>query len=164
MLPGLSAGPECYNFCRAGMALPPFGSRGPFFHPPQELMGEMRGISCTIIPSIPLSLPIQLPLQPPHQDKAKLNLKDKKIEEKKIWSWKFQCATKGHMVYHLVHITLLTNIGCNESLVCFKASGFCYTVDTGLSMGVPLSYPLVVLCHLKLWICRVWPFTWSRRS
>lgn len=31
--------------------------------------------------------------------------------------------------------SLLANVHCNESLVWFKASGFCYTINTGSSLG-----------------------------
>lgn len=42
-----------------------------------------------------------------------------------------------------VHIPLLANVQCNESLIWFKASGFCYTINTEFLSGL-LS---VTLCH-----------------
>lgn len=36
----------------------------------------------------------------------------------------------SHSIYPLVH-TLLSNVHCNESLVWYKVSDFCYSVDIG---------------------------------
>ena len=49
------------------------------------------------------------------------------------------CST----VYASVHTSLIANIHCNESLVWFEASGFCYTINAGSSQG----YPVAVLCR-----------------
>jgi hypothetical protein len=48
-------------------------------------------------------------------------------------------------VYPFAQIALLANIHCNESLVWFKASGFCYTINTGSSLGL--------LCDILLLPC-----------
>ncbi|KAL6055573.1 hypothetical protein STEG23_020555 [Scotinomys teguina] len=39
------------------------------------------------------------------------------------------------------------SVHCNESLVWLEASGFCHTIDIGLSLGLPLGYPVVALCR-----------------
>lgn len=43
---------------------------------------------------------------------------------------KIQCVPVIHTVYHRVHTSLFVSVHCNEPLVCFEASGFCYTFDT----------------------------------
>ena len=50
------------------------------------------------------------------------------------------------MVYLFDHMSLLANVHCNEPLVWFKASGFCYTTNTCSSLE---SFQIfcVVLCH-----------------
>jgi hypothetical protein len=52
------------------------------------------------------------------------------------------------MVYPFDHSSLLANVHCNESLVWYEASGFCYSISTGSSLGDTLGYT-VVLCHGK---------------
>jgi len=44
---------------------------------------------------------------------------------------------------------LLANVCCNKSLVWFKASGFCYTINTGSSLG-PLSHILFLPCIIEI--------------
>jgi hypothetical protein len=44
------------------------------------------------------------------------------------------CATTAQ----LVHTSLLANVHCNDSLVWYEAPGFCYTINTGTSLGLLL--------------------------
>ena len=71
------------------------------------------------------------------------------------------CHNVSHSILHpFVHTSLLANVHCNESLVWFEASGFCYTINTGSSLGL-LSDILLLPCVmeiLQLWICRTSPF------
>ena len=48
---------------------------------------------------------------------------------------------------------LLANVHCSESLVWFEASGFCYTINTGSSLGLLLDTLLspCVMEILQLW-------------
>ena len=48
---------------------------------------------------------------------------------------------------------------CNESLICFEASGFCYTINTGPSQRLLSDILLLpyVMEILQLWICRTGP-------
>ena len=63
------------------------------------------------------------------------------------------CDMVCHPVYHLAQTDLLANVHCNESLIWFKAFGFCYTINTGCSPKlldislamVPWDLPLIVL-------------------
>jgi hypothetical protein len=41
-------------------------------------------------------------------------------------------------VYPFVHTALLADVHYNESLVWFEASGFCYTLNTGILPRTPL--------------------------
>jgi hypothetical protein len=68
-----------------------------------------------------------------------------------------------HSVYPFVYTSLLANIHCNESMVWFVASGFCYTINTGSSPGLLLDIllPPCVMEILQLWICNTGPFTYS---
>jgi hypothetical protein len=57
----------------------------------------------------------------------------------------------------VVHTSLLASVHCNEPLVCFEASGFCYTIYTGPSQELLLD-TLLLPCateSLMLWICRI---------
>ena len=38
-------------------------------------------------------------------------------------------------VYPFPHTSLLVNVHCNDLFVWYKASGFCYSVNTGTPMG-----------------------------
>ena len=49
------------------------------------------------------------------------------------------------IAYPFVQTVLLANAHCHESLVCFKASGFCYTINTGSSPGL--------LSDILMWPC-----------
>ena len=48
-------------------------------------------------------------------------------------------------IHSFAQTALLANVHCNESLVWFKASGFCYTINTGSSLGL-LSDILLLPC------------------
>jgi hypothetical protein len=51
------------------------------------------------------------------------------------------------MVYPFVHTSLLANVHFNESFIWYEASGFCYIINTGTSLGLLLdilSMPCVV--------------------
>ena len=65
-----------------------------------------------------------------------------------------QCVTQ----YTLLSIHL-ANVHCSESLVWFKASGFCYTISTGSSLGFLSAILLLpwVVEILQLWL-RDWSF------
>ena len=48
--------------------------------------------------------------------------------------------TLCYIVYPFVHTSFLKNVHCNESLVWFEASGFCYTMSPGSSRGLLLEF------------------------
>lgn len=53
----------------------------------------------------------------------------------------------SHSIHFCTHFFfLLENVQCNELLVWYEASVFCYSVDTGTSLD-PLGYIDVALCH-----------------
>lgn len=52
-----------------------------------------------------------------------------------------QCPT----VHSFVHTSFLANVHCCESLVWFKASGFCYTINTGSLLGLPCCCPVLYI-------------------
>lgn len=65
----------------------------------------------------------------------------------------------SHTVHPLVHTFWPVSVHSNESLTGFKASDFCYTTDTGPSLGLLLAILLMpcvagVPAALDL---RVWP-------
>jgi hypothetical protein len=96
-------------------------------------------------PTYLLSLCIfPLPLQPPLERKLETNKQtNTPLTQTNIPLRKLQCVTAGHP---LVHTSLLANVHCSDSLVWFQASGFCYTINTGSSLGL-LGYPVVALCR-----------------
>lgn len=49
-----------------------------------------------------------------------------------------------HTTHPFVHTSLLANVHYNDLLVCHKASGFCYYINTGTSVEV-LSDMLLIL-------------------
>lgn len=55
-------------------------------------------------------------------------------------SWKLQGVTVSHSI-PFDHIFILTNVYCNESLAWFKDSGFCYTINSGSSLGLYAGIP-----------------------
>lgn len=76
------------------------------------------------------------------------------------------CVPECHTVYLFVHTAWLADVHCNESLVWFEASGFCYTINTGSLLGL-LSDILLLPCVMELlclWTCRMGPFTCSSSS
>jgi hypothetical protein len=58
-----------------------------------------------------------------------------------------QCVIMCHSVSYWMPFcpVLLVNVHCNESLVWFKASSFCYTINTGSSPGL--------LSDILMWPC-----------
>lgn len=64
-----------------------------------------------------------------------------------------------HTVDPFVHSALFANVHCNELSVQFKASGFWYTINTGLSLKFFLYIPLLpqVMEILRLWFHRTSP-------
>jgi hypothetical protein len=79
--------------------------------------------------------------------------KKERETEKKISMWKLSwCVPEYNLCPHF-----FTSRYCNESLVWFEASGFCYIIDTESSPGLLsdiLSLPCVMEI-LQLWICRL---------
>ena len=63
----------------------------------------------------------------------------------------------SHTVNPFIHIALLASVHCKESLVWFKASGFCYTIDTGPSLGLLLDILLLscIVENLQDWYLHV---------
>lgn len=69
-----------------------------------------------------------------------------------------------HNVSHSVPFdcaSLLVNVYCSGPLVCFKVSGFCYTIYTGSSPGhgLDILFQPHAMEILLLWICKTSPFT-----
>ena len=99
---------------------------------------------CNTIPLSSLSLNIHsLSLQPPlqKQNKTKQN----------------HLVMEAGVCHPFVHICLVANVHCNESLVCL-ISDFCYIINTGSLPG--LSDILMLPCVLEilqLWIHRSGP-------
>lgn len=54
-------------------------------------------------------------------------------------------AAVCHTVDPLAQTALLANVPCNESLVWFKVSVFCYTINTRPLFATPLRYPAVAV-------------------
>lgn len=55
----------------------------------------------------------------------------------------------SHTVHYLVHFPLLSSTHCKESLLWFEASGFCFSINTGPSLGILLD----ILLLLVPWRC-----------
>lgn len=92
------------------------------------------------------------PFQPPQNRKRKLT------EEAMVCQPVPQCT--------FVYMSLLANVHCNDSLVWFEASSFCYTTNTGFSLGL-LSNILLLSCVMEIlwvWICRTDSFMHSSSS
>lgn len=67
-----------------------------------------------------------------------------------------------HTVYPLAQTDLLANVYYNESLIWFKASVSCYTVNTGFSLGLHSNTLLpCVIEILHLQFCRTSPSMFS---
>jgi hypothetical protein len=93
-----------------------------------------------------LPIPLYSPSAPATSPKEKKKRKKKKKKNNKAaatTTTTSRCITVWPTVHTFVHTSLLGN-DCNESLVWFEASGFCYTVNTGSSMGL-LSALLLLL-------------------
>lgn len=69
-------------------------------------------------------------------------------------------------VHPFAQTSLLAHVHSNESLVCFNASGFCYTVSTGSSPQLCLDILLLpwVTVAMQLCFCWTYPFTHSSSS
>lgn len=53
------------------------------------------------------------------------------------------CTSESHSLYMQVHTSFLASVYCKESLVWLKARDCCYTLDTGLSLELPLDILLL---------------------
>jgi hypothetical protein len=76
------------------------------------------------------------------------------------------CHSVCHMVHPFVSTFYLANVCCNQSLVWFEASGFCYTINPGSSLGL-FSDILLLPCVmeiLEVWICQTSSFISSSSS
>ena len=116
----------------------------------------------------PTCLPV--PPYPPSTlaaNKRKRKLNKNKQTNKTISPWKLWCVTWCHTAYPSVHTSLLANAHRNGSLVWLEASGFCYTVNTGSSLGLLLDIlllPSISMETLQLYLCRTGPFMCSSSS
>ena len=74
-----------------------------------------------------------------------------------------QCVTQ-HTFF--VQTASFASVHCNESLIWFMSSGFCYTINTRSSPGLLSDILLLtyVMKILQLWICRTSAFTCSSSS
>ena len=91
----------------------------------------------------------------------------KKTKHQKTTSpWKLVCATVFHTIYPFAHTALLTNIHCNESSSWLETSDFCYTINTGSSLGLLSDILLLpyVMEILSLWFFRTGSFTYASSS
>lgn len=63
------------------------------------------------------------------------------------------------LLHPLVNTSLLVSVHCTESFIWFEASGICYTMDIGPSMGVLLDTMLLpyIMETLQLQTCRSRP-------
>ena len=64
------------------------------------------------------------------------------------------CVTVGTAVYTFVHISLLANVCCNQSLVWFKASGLLQHYQNWVLTRTTLLLPCVMEIQ-QLWIFRI---------
>ena len=75
----------------------------------------------------------------------------------KISLWKQWCVMECHIIHSFVQTSLFLNVYFNESLVLFKVSIFCCSVNTksspGLLFGI-LTLPCVTEIRLQQWICK----------
>jgi hypothetical protein len=56
-------------------------------------------------------------------------------------------------VYPFIHTSLLANVRCSECLIWFEASGFCYTINPGTSVGLLLTILLLPCVTELLELC-----------
>lgn len=59
------------------------------------------------------------------------------------------CITVYSTVHPFVHTSLLVNVHCNDMKVWYEPSGFCYSINTGTSLGLLLDI-LLLPCVLKV--------------
>ena len=146
----------CHNLCQSVFKFDtPFSARshvgqfGFFF----KLLIDSLWISHHAIPLISRSLCIcHLPLQSPLLKENK----DDRIKKEKSFMEAIVCHYIYPTIYPFVHTSLLANVHCNQSLLSFEASGFCYSINTGSSPGLLLDTLLfsVVIEIPQLWIFR----------
>lgn len=68
-------------------------------------------------------------------------------------------AWPSELHYALVHTSLLLSVHCDESLVRFEVTGFCYILGTGPSLQLLLDV-LLLPCAMEIlqfWIYRSGP-------
>ena len=82
--------------------------------------------------------------------------KEKVTTKMNIFSRKLQCVTVCHTIYAFVHKIypsvhrfLLANVHCNETLACFKDTGFSYSIYSGSLQGL-LPDNLLLSCVLEI--------------
>lgn len=87
-------------------------------------------------------------------------------KEKKSLIGKLYCVTVCTIVCPFVHTSLLANVHCTESWVCFETSGFCYSIYTWFSLRLFLDFMMLpcVLEIMQLLICRTSSFMCSSSS
>lgn len=68
-------------------------------------------------------------------------------EEKKDL-WQLRCVSYP-TVHSFVHMPLLASVHCSEPLVWVKAAGFCYSINTGSSLGLLLDSLLPCVIHIS---------------
>jgi hypothetical protein len=112
--------------------------------------------SCTPTPLISASLYIcPLPLQASPQRKEKKRKEKERKEKKRKRKRKRKQpnhlvkAVVYYSVSHLIPFYIIANVHCNEPLVWFKASGFCYAINPGSSLGLLLDI-LLLPCIIEI--------------
>ena len=117
----------CHNLCQSVFKFDtPFSAR--------SHVGQF-GFSHHAIPLISRSLCIcHLPLQSPLPKENK----EDRIKKEKSFMEAIVCHYIYPTIYPFVHTSLLANVHCNQSLLSFEASGFCYSINTGSSPGLLL--------------------------
>jgi hypothetical protein len=100
-------------------------------------------------------------LQPPALEESKKIKNQRKRNIKREISLKEAAVCRGVTQYTLLskHLYLQRVIAMSQALVWFKASGFCYTINTGSSQGLLSDFLLLpcVMETLQLWFCRLVP-------
>jgi hypothetical protein len=111
-------------------------------------------VNFTLCSPIPLNLPtpLYLPSALATSPQKEIKYKNTKINKTKhrTHSRHESCSVSHCTPFD--HASLLANVHCGESLVWSEASGFCYTINAGSSIGFPsdiLWLPCVVeILHL----------------
>jgi hypothetical protein len=105
-----------------------------------------------------LSVPTLHPCKPPPQKKEKENIINLIVAA-------IVCHSHSHS-NTFVHTSLLANVHCTESWVCFETSGFCYSIYTWFSLRLFLDFMMLpcVLEIMQLLICRTSSFMCSSSS